>query len=259
MAFWSSPDVEKLKAKRDTKGLIRVLDSQKDATLRRSVVEALGQTGDSQAIGKLDALLQDQDENILIRLEAIDSLVEIGGPQVIDPLIGGMRLDHPHLSNIAYRALATHGFRPVFHGIVLAKLILYHDFGDPWGFPSREWRSFFKPECRFARSEHKYMLLAPDYRLQVTSFQRKGLTNAFLRLLRVWGSPGHDVVEEMKEILKPHAKAQAVSSARGASRDSRLQGSILRDYHRLLDMHDATRGMKTKHYLQALRQFAEIV
>ena len=255
MAFWGSPDVEKLKEKRDTNGLIRAVDGKKDATIRRAAVEALGQTGDSQAISKLDAILQDQDEDILIRLEAIDSLVEIGGPKVIDPLIDGMKLDHPHLSNIAYRALAVHGFRPVFQAITLAKLILYHDYGDPWGFPRKEWRSFFKPECRFARSEDEYMLLAPDYRLQITCFERSGLTNAFLRLLRVWGSPGHAVVEDMKTILLPHAKAQATR----APRDSRDRGTIQRDYRQLLNMSDATRGMRTKHYLQALRQFAEIV
>ena len=259
MAFWGSPDVKKLKEKRDTQGLIRALDGKTDAQLRRDAVEALGQTDDLRAISKLDAILQDQDEDILIRLEAIDSLVEIGGPKVVDPLINGMKLDHPHLSNIAYRALAAHGFRPAFHAIIQAKLILYHDYGDPWGFPPKEWRSFFKPECRFARSEHKYMLLAPDYRLQVPNFECSGLTNAFLRLLRVWGSPGHQVVEEIKEILKPHAQAQAVSVANGSSRDSRIQGSILRDYHQLLDMHDATRGMRTRHYVQALRQFSEIV
>lgn len=259
MAFWGRPDVEKLKENRDTNGLIKTVESKSDPTIRRAAVEGLGLTGDTQAIAKLDAILQDDDEDILLRLEAIDSLVEIGGSKTIDPLINGMRLDHPHLSNIAYRALAAHGFRPVFHGIILAKLILYHDYGDPWGFPNKEWRSFFKPEVRWARSEDEYMLLAPDYRLQMNSLERKGLTNAFLRLLRVWGSPGHDVVDDVKTILLPHAKAHGARSANGASRDSRLRKGLLRDYHRLLDMHPATRGMQTKQYVQLLRRFAEIV
>ena len=70
MAFWGSPDVKKLKEKRDTQGLIRALDGKTDAQLRRDAVEALGQTDDLRAISKLDAILQDQDEDILIRLEA---------------------------------------------------------------------------------------------------------------------------------------------------------------------------------------------
>ena len=57
MPLFGPPNVDKLKAKRDVKGLSRALSYQKDDEVRRRAAKALGEIGDAQAVEPLTAAL----------------------------------------------------------------------------------------------------------------------------------------------------------------------------------------------------------
>ncbi|HUX08969.1 MAG TPA: HEAT repeat domain-containing protein [Acidobacteriota bacterium] len=107
------PDVGKLKAKRDVKGLIRALQYQKNFVIQSDAARALGEIGDPLAVealveavnnpvelvgtAALDALVKIGDDaapslakqlkNKNLRLKIRDALINIGSP-AIEPLIG---------------------------------------------------------------------------------------------------------------------------------------------------------------------------
>jgi HEAT repeat protein len=59
--LFGPPNVEELKVQGDVQGLIKALGYRKDAEVRIAAAEALGETGDAQAVGPLIAFL---DENL---------------------------------------------------------------------------------------------------------------------------------------------------------------------------------------------------
>jgi HEAT repeat protein len=83
-------NIEKLKAKRDVKGLIKALSYQKDykVSVHKWAVEALGEIGDARAVEPLIVVLKDDqfDEGRL----ASDALCKIGAPAV-EPLIAALK------------------------------------------------------------------------------------------------------------------------------------------------------------------------
>src|SRR5664280_1497750 len=64
MGLFGPPNVEKMKAKRDVKGLIKALGYQKNSCVRKSAVDALGQIGDARAVEPLSAALKDSDSGV---------------------------------------------------------------------------------------------------------------------------------------------------------------------------------------------------
>jgi HEAT repeat protein len=85
------PDVEKLEANKDVKGLIKALDYKKDYNVRRRAVEALGKIGDPKAVDPLINALKDEDE--YVRKNAAGALGKIGDPKAVDPLINALKDD----------------------------------------------------------------------------------------------------------------------------------------------------------------------
>jgi HEAT repeat protein len=83
MPLFGPPDVEKLEAKRDVRGLVRALGYKKDAKVRQAAAEALGRIGDPVAVGGLVAALGDERG---VRGAAIEALAEIG-KSAVEPLI----------------------------------------------------------------------------------------------------------------------------------------------------------------------------
>ena len=83
MFLFDRPNIEKLRLKGDFPGLVQALGYLRDSRVRSKAAKSLAQFGEP-AIRPLAAALQDQDA--LVRLEAVRALATIGGPQVVLPL-----------------------------------------------------------------------------------------------------------------------------------------------------------------------------
>ena len=98
--FGGPPNVAKLAAKRDGKGLIRALGHQKDAGIRGASAEALGRADDPIAVGPLIAALEDP----LVSKDARDALVRLYAYS-IEPLIAALTNRGPEVRAGAASAL----------------------------------------------------------------------------------------------------------------------------------------------------------
>ena len=66
MPLFGPPNVKKLIAKGNVKGLIKALGYDKDRIVRVNAVEALGKIGDTRAVEPLIAALKDKDKDVRI-------------------------------------------------------------------------------------------------------------------------------------------------------------------------------------------------
>ena len=90
MGLFGPPNIEKLKKKKDIKGLIKALRF-KDNHIRKKAAESLSEIGDKKARDPLILALNDNDRNV--RNEAARALGKIGDKKAVDPLI--QRLEEP--------------------------------------------------------------------------------------------------------------------------------------------------------------------
>ncbi|NJN65307.1 MAG: HEAT repeat domain-containing protein [Chloroflexaceae bacterium] len=88
MSLFGSPNVEKLKAKRDIPGLVKALDYQKDPEVRQAAAAALGSLGDPQAVAVLIAALRRGDEPI--REASAWALAQSGASQAMEALMAAL-------------------------------------------------------------------------------------------------------------------------------------------------------------------------
>jgi HEAT repeat protein len=65
MGLLGLPDIEKMKARRDVRGLIRALGYQKDAAVCPAAASALGWIDDARAVEPLIAALKNRDSGVL--------------------------------------------------------------------------------------------------------------------------------------------------------------------------------------------------
>ena len=93
MGLFGPPDVEKMKAKGDIKGLIKILVHHKDAETRQAAAEALGKLG-KPALDLLFASLRDRDFDV--RWKAAAAFKEIGLP-IVSLLITALKDENTHL------------------------------------------------------------------------------------------------------------------------------------------------------------------
>jgi HEAT repeat protein len=107
MALFGPPNVEKLKARKDIKGLIKALSYEKDPGVRRAAAEALADLKDDQAIEPLSALLEDENDDV--RQAAISALVEIGDARAVEPLSARLKDKNDDLQQAAISALVEIG------------------------------------------------------------------------------------------------------------------------------------------------------
>ncbi len=103
MSWFGPPNIEKLKAKGDISGLVKALNYKKDATVRKSAVIALGETGSSQALEPLIATLKDVNSDV--RESAVIILAKIGAPAV-EPLVAALRDCDGDMRQAVTKALA---------------------------------------------------------------------------------------------------------------------------------------------------------
>ena len=84
MRLFGSPNVTRLAAKKDVKGLIEALDYKKDPGVRGSASIALGQIGDARAVEPLIVALKDK--KLDVRTRAARALVQIGDARAVHQL-----------------------------------------------------------------------------------------------------------------------------------------------------------------------------
>ncbi len=80
-------DIEKLRAKKDIKGLVKTLKHE-DSNIRMFAAISLGEIGDERAIAPLIQSLKDEEEEV--QNEVLNSLVRIGDTAV-DTLIRALK------------------------------------------------------------------------------------------------------------------------------------------------------------------------
>jgi HEAT repeat protein len=110
MSLFGPPNVEKLKAKGDVKGLIKALGYKKDAEVRKEAAQALGEIGDTQAVEPLIATLKD--ENRDVRRAAAEMLGKIGDVRAVEPLITAIKDSARGVCQAAIEALDKLGWQP---------------------------------------------------------------------------------------------------------------------------------------------------
>ena len=87
MSLFGPPNVEKMKGKKDVKGLIKALGYKKDASVRKAATMALVEIGEP-AIEPLIAAIKEENEDL--RQAVVEALVKIGEP-AIEPLIAALK------------------------------------------------------------------------------------------------------------------------------------------------------------------------
>ena len=80
------PNIEKMKAKKNIKGLMKILDYP-EGEINIQSAKALGEIGDSSAVESLIQVLQDNNRNPYLRAAAARALGNIKDKRAIDPLI----------------------------------------------------------------------------------------------------------------------------------------------------------------------------
>ena len=107
MPLFGPPNVEKLKAKGDVKGLIKAVDYKKDAAIRQAAAEVLGQIGGEQAVEPLIAALKDADKDV--RQGATRALGRIGRARAVEPLMATLKDKSSNVQKAAQEALVEIG------------------------------------------------------------------------------------------------------------------------------------------------------
>jgi len=140
MPLFGTPNVEKMRAKRDVKGLIKALGYEKasevrhaaaqalgeigdthaveplvarlkdnEVDMRKIVAEALGKIGDARAVQPLIAVQKDNDEEFSVKLSVSSALKNISDPRAIELFIAALKDDHAGVRSDAAEALGNIG------------------------------------------------------------------------------------------------------------------------------------------------------
>ena len=89
MGLFGPPNIDKMKAKRDIKGLVKAMEYQKDAGIRKKAAEALGELRDIGAVDPLIAAFKDTEKDV--RWVAANAVGKIGDARAVEPLIAALQ------------------------------------------------------------------------------------------------------------------------------------------------------------------------
>lgn len=107
MNLFGKPNLEKIIAKKNIKGLLKALEYKKDIEIRRKAAEALGQLGDISAVGPLRAAAGD--EEAAVRMAAIEALGKFEEkPSVVTLLEAALHDKQDSVRRIAARIVARY-------------------------------------------------------------------------------------------------------------------------------------------------------
>jgi HEAT repeat protein len=101
------PDVFRLKARGNVKGLIRALKYPKSPLVRKSAATALGDLGDERAVEPLIEALQDEDN--FVRKMAATACGKLHDRKAVEPLIEALADEDPFVRERAAQALGKIG------------------------------------------------------------------------------------------------------------------------------------------------------
>ena len=104
--FRGKPNVEKMEAKRDAKGLIKTLGYKTDSGVRRTAALALGKIGEP-AVEPLIAALKDSVGDV--RRTAAEALGKVGDRRAVEPLIAALKDSDDYVRREAAEALGKIG------------------------------------------------------------------------------------------------------------------------------------------------------
>ncbi len=107
MPLFGPPDIEKMKARRDVKGLIKALTSPKTGNIRYKAAQYLGFIGDLRAVEPLISALKDREP--LVGVFSAEALGDIGDPRAVEPLIVALKNGSFELRERAAEALGKIG------------------------------------------------------------------------------------------------------------------------------------------------------
>lgn len=114
----SEVDVDKMKAKGNLNGLIKALDYKKDRGVRCKAASALGDIGDTRAVGALVNALKDQDT--YLRKHVTDALGRIRGDRAVDGLLVALKDQDSGVRVAAADALGLIGGNRVVDSLLIA-------------------------------------------------------------------------------------------------------------------------------------------
>lgn len=112
------PNVERLKAKRDLRGLIKVLGYERGQWVRKDSARALGELGDARAVEPLIIALKDKDEFVVS--EAAEALGKLGDTRAVLPLTLLLKHRESFVRSAAARSLGKLGDSNAVESLTLA-------------------------------------------------------------------------------------------------------------------------------------------
>ena len=110
MGIFGPPNIEKMKAKKNVKGLIKALSYRKNIDERKAAAEALGTIGDSRAVETLITALKDEDRRV--HGAAAKALGETGDLRAVEPLIPDLKHKDWYVRKVTASALGQLGWKP---------------------------------------------------------------------------------------------------------------------------------------------------
>jgi HEAT repeat protein len=110
MPLFGPPNIVKLKARRDVKGLIKALGYPKNVPIRQRAAQALGRLADASAVDALILALHDTDKDV--RVNAAQALGIIGSVRAVEPLITALRDANSEVRWSTAEALGKLGWLP---------------------------------------------------------------------------------------------------------------------------------------------------
>ena len=111
MGLFAQMDIEKRKAKRDVKGLLKALNHTDGWRIPLAAVRALGEVGDSRAAEALNKIVV-KNEYWGMRMAAAEALGNISSGNSVETLVGALRDEHWSVRRASAQALEKMGWEP---------------------------------------------------------------------------------------------------------------------------------------------------
>lgn len=112
------PNVEKMKERKDIKGLIKAVLGHKCWDVRSEAMRALREIGDSRAVEPLIQALED--ENPFVRFNAVEALMMIRAEKAVEPLIETLKDEDWNVRKEAASALGEIGVGTPINSLIQA-------------------------------------------------------------------------------------------------------------------------------------------